>query len=89
MMNGAMAISGSGIPHIFYTMIDAMTLGGIEVGIPKKLALSLATQTMLGAAEMLKSPENLQPTCETVCSARRGPPSKVFALWNPAAFAMM
>lgn len=54
MMNGAMAISGSG-PAYFYTMIDAMTLGGIEVGIPKKLALSLATQTMLGAAEMLKT----------------------------------
>ena len=35
MMNGAMAISGSG-PAYFYTMIDAMTLGGIEVGIPRK-----------------------------------------------------
>ncbi len=54
MMNGAMAISGSG-PAYFYTMIEAMTLGGIEVGVPKKLALALATQTMLGAAEMLKS----------------------------------
>lgn len=54
MMNGAMAISGSG-PAYFYTMMDAMVLGGIEVGVPLALARDLAAQTMLGAAEMIKS----------------------------------
>ncbi|MEG0874143.1 MAG: pyrroline-5-carboxylate reductase [Clostridiales bacterium] len=53
-MNGAMAISASG-PAFFYTMIESLVLGGIEVGLTKELALSLANQTMLGAAKLLIS----------------------------------
>lgn len=53
MMNGAMAISGSG-PAFFYTMVEAMMLGGIEMGLPKDLALTLTAQTMLGAAKMIR-----------------------------------
>jgi pyrroline-5-carboxylate reductase len=52
-MNGAMAISGSG-PAFFYTMAEAMMLGGIETGLPKELALELTAQTMLGAAKMIQ-----------------------------------
>lgn len=52
-MNGAMAISGSG-PAFFYTMAEAMMLGGIETGLPKDLALELTAQTMLGAAKMIR-----------------------------------
>lgn len=52
-MNGAMAISGSG-PAFFYTMAEAMMLGGIETGLPKELALALTAQTMLGAAKMIQ-----------------------------------
>ena len=51
-MNGGMAISGSG-PAFFYTMLEAMMLGGIETGLGKDAALSLAAQTMLGAARMV------------------------------------
>jgi pyrroline-5-carboxylate reductase len=51
-MNAAMALSGSG-PAFFYTMIEGMMLGGIKAGLPKKDALELSAQTMLGAAEML------------------------------------
>lgn len=51
-MDGAMAISGSG-PAFFYTMIEGLVLGGIEVGLPKKLAKELAIQTMLGCSQLL------------------------------------
>lgn len=52
-INGAMSISGSG-PAFFYTMIESLMLGGVAVGLPKEMALSLATQTMLGTAHLLK-----------------------------------
>lgn len=52
MMDGAMAISASG-PAFYYTMVESMVLGGIEVGLPKALALDLAVQTMLGCSKLL------------------------------------
>lgn len=52
-MNAGSAISGSS-PAFFYSMIEGLVLGGIEVGLPKKMALALAMQTMYGSAKMLK-----------------------------------
>lgn len=52
MMDGAMALSASG-PAFFYTMIEGLVLGGIEVGLPKSLARDLAVQTMLGCSKLL------------------------------------
>lgn len=51
-MNSGMAVSGSG-PAFFYTMAEAMMLGGIQTGLTKKDALQLTAQTMLGAAKLL------------------------------------
>ncbi|MDO4541211.1 MAG: pyrroline-5-carboxylate reductase [Bacillota bacterium] len=51
-MDGAMAVSASS-PAFFYTMIEGLILGGIEVGLPKKMAKELAVHTMLGCAKLL------------------------------------
>jgi len=45
-------LSGSG-PAYAYLFIEALADGGVRVGIPKNTALTLAAQSMLGAARMI------------------------------------
>jgi len=54
MLDAVTGLSGSG-PAFIYTVIEALAAGGTEMGLPPELALSLATQTARGAAEMLRS----------------------------------
>jgi pyrroline-5-carboxylate reductase len=57
------ALSGSG-PAFVYTVIEALAKGGENMGLPHDMALTLATQTVLGAtqlaAETKLSPEELR-----------------------------
>lgn len=45
------AISGCG-PAFAYLFIEALADGGVELGLPRDLALALASQTLAGAGEM-------------------------------------
>jgi len=45
-------LSGSG-PAYIYLLIDALADGGVKMGLPKGLSLTLAAQTVLGAARMV------------------------------------
>ncbi|PKA61750.1 Pyrroline-5-carboxylate reductase [Apostasia shenzhenica] len=47
-------LSGSG-PAYIYIAIEAMADGGVAAGLPRDLALSLASQTVLGAAAMVSN----------------------------------
>lgn len=51
-LDAVTGLSGSG-PAFVYTMIDELTAGGQEVGLPAELAATLAAHTVAGAAEMV------------------------------------
>ncbi|RYZ58740.1 MAG: pyrroline-5-carboxylate reductase [Proteobacteria bacterium] len=53
LMDTVTGLSGSG-PAYIYMVIEALADGGLKMGMPRDLALKLATQTVLGAAAMVK-----------------------------------
>ena len=52
LMNAVTGLSGSG-PAYIYTVIEALSDGGVLMGLPKDKAILLAAQTVAGAAEMV------------------------------------
>jgi len=55
-LNAVTAISGSG-PAYIYLIIEALADAGVRVGLPRETALTLVTQTVLGAAAMVQQSE--------------------------------
>ena len=52
MMDAVTGLSGSG-PAFVYVMIEALSDGGVRMGLPHDVALKLAAHTVRGAAEMV------------------------------------
>jgi pyrroline-5-carboxylate reductase len=51
-MNAVTGLSGCG-PAYIYVVLESLTDAGIKVGLPRELATTLASQTVLGAVKML------------------------------------
>ncbi|KAJ8345983.1 hypothetical protein SKAU_G00301760 [Synaphobranchus kaupii] len=68
LIDAVTGLSGSG-PAYAFTAVDALADGGVKMGLPRRLAVRLGAQALLGAAKMLlQSEQHPSQLKDNVCS---------------------
>jgi len=68
LIDAVIAVTGSS-PAYIYTLIDAMAMGGVKLGMPRAMAVQAAAQAVLGSAKMvLETGEHPCKLRDDVCS---------------------
>jgi pyrroline-5-carboxylate reductase len=84
LMDSVTGLSGSG-PAYIYMVIEALADGGLKMGMPKDLALKLATQTVLGSAAMVKATGLHPAILKDQVTTPAAPPFPLCMNWKNAA----
>ncbi|WP_194949008.1 pyrroline-5-carboxylate reductase [Actinomyces trachealis] len=79
LFSGFTALAGSS-PAVVLTLIEALARGGVEAGLPKAQAVEVATQAVLGTAQMVQAEAAKTARGE----AGRSPAALVDAVCSPA-----
>ncbi|TCK04538.1 pyrroline-5-carboxylate reductase [Phorcysia thermohydrogeniphila] len=61
------ALAGSG-PAFVFLILEALSDGGVKLGLPRDVALKLATQVLIGSAEMVRAGEHPEVLKDKVTS---------------------
>ncbi len=61
LIDAVTAVSGSGPAYVFH-LAECMAMAGVKAGLPDKLAMTLAIETVSGAGELLRQSEDTPAT---------------------------
>ena len=68
-MNAVSSVSGCGLAFLFLA-IEAMSDGGVRVGLPRALSTDLATQAFIGAARLVQETGKHPGQVGSACTVR-------------------
>ncbi|KAF4107811.1 hypothetical protein G5714_012175 [Onychostoma macrolepis] len=84
LIDAVTGLSGSG-PAYAFTALDALADGGVKMGLPRRLAVRLGAQALLGAAKMLLDSEQHPGQLKTTSAHRVALPSTHCTFWRAEA----